>query len=62
MKGIFKVKLEGPPCSGKSTFINLILDSFKWKGDIHITKVKEHELKVEMKLPAFPVRRKEKDK
>ena len=56
----FKVKLEGPPCSGKSTFMDLIIKKLRSK-DIGINKVGEHILGVTTNTKAFPTGRKEKD-
>jgi len=55
----FRIKLEGPSCSGKSTFISRLMKEFVHK-DISIEKVGDHELEVITIRPAFPEKNTEK--
>ena len=50
----FTVKAEGPPGCGKTTFLNLLIATFKYNGNILIVNGKEHELIVTMLGGAFP--------
>jgi len=49
----FTVKLEGPPGSRKSTFINMIIEKITCKG-VSICKTGEHELEVTINRGPYP--------
>ena len=49
----FKVKLEGPPGCGKTTFLQMIIRNTRNEA-VSVTKVKEHELEVTMFRSSSP--------